>query len=139
MVSTLVAVYCVSPRLGTTIKTNCMKVKTGVLTEIYLFFKKGLGLVSPGHFVQDFSKKIFLNWPEVIVWFLLLEISPNICIVIVCYPVCDVIIFEFYLGFLIKPYFYMTTEQKFENLKNEKSFDSEMKSIFHHFKRPFSC
>ena len=45
-------------------------------------------------------------------------------IVIVCYPVCDVINFEIYLSFLTKPFSYMTkySEQKFKYLKNEKSF-----------------
>ena len=57
MVSTLVAVYCVSPRLGTTIKTNCMKVKTGVLTEIYLFFKKGSGTSFSRTFCAGFFKE----------------------------------------------------------------------------------
>ena len=38
------------------------------------FSEKGLGLVSPPHFVYDFSRKIFLmlhsiNWPNFIVWF----------------------------------------------------------------------
>ena len=51
---------------------------------------KGLGIVSPGHFIYDFSTKIFLmlysvNWPNFIVWLpLLLEILGNICVAIVC-------------------------------------------------------
>ena len=61
------------------------------------FSRKGLGLVSPSHFVNDFSRKIFLilysiNWPTFIVWLsLFLEISGNMCIVIACWPVCDVV------------------------------------------------
>ena len=52
--------------------------------------EKGLGLVSPPHFMYDFSKKMFLilhsiNWPSFIVWLsLLLEIWGNMCIKIVC-------------------------------------------------------
>ena len=48
------------------------------------FSEKGLGLVSPPHFVYDFSRKMFLmlhsiNWPNFIVWLpLLLEILGNV-------------------------------------------------------------
>ena len=57
------------------------------------------------------------------------------CIVIVFYPVCDVINLEIYLSFLIKPFSYMTknSEEKLKYLKNEKSFCVEIKSIFDHF------
>ena len=54
------------------------------------FSEKGLGLVSPPHFVYDFSRKMFLmlhyiNWPSFIVWVpSLLEILGNMCITIVC-------------------------------------------------------
>ena len=64
------------------------------------FLDKGLGIVSPGHFVYDFSRKIFLmsnsiNWPNFIVWLpLLLEILFNMCIAIVCWPGCDVMNFK---------------------------------------------
>ena len=48
-------------------------------------------------------------WPTIIVWSpLLLELLNNICIVIICFPVCDVINFEINFGFLIKPFSYMT-------------------------------
>ena len=49
-----------------------------------------LGIVSPAHFVYDFSTEIFLmlcsiNWPNFIVWLpLLLEILGNMYITIVC-------------------------------------------------------
>ena len=82
------------------------------------FSMKGLGLVSPIHFVNDFSRKIFvmlysINSPSLIVSLpLLMEISGYICIVIICYPVCDVINFEIYLSFLIKPFSYMTKNEK---------------------------
>ena len=54
------------------------------------FLDKGLGIVSPAHFVYDFPTKMFLmlysiNWPNFIAWLpLLLEILGNICIAIVC-------------------------------------------------------
>ena len=56
----------------------------------FVLLEKGLGIVSPPHFVYDFSRKMFLmlhfiNWPNFIVWFsLLLEILGNMCIAIVC-------------------------------------------------------
>ena len=67
---------------------------------------------------------------------LILKISGNVCIVIVCYPVCDVMNSEVYLFYLIlksfyfdlifltKPISYMikNSEQKFKYLKNKKSF-----------------
>ena len=53
------------------------------------FLKEGLGIVSPPHFVYDFSRKIFLmlhsiNWPSFIAWLpLLLDILGNMWIAIV--------------------------------------------------------
>ena len=50
---------------------------------------KGLGIVSSGHFMYNFSTKMFLmlystNWPTFIAWLpLLLEILSNMCIAIV--------------------------------------------------------
>ena len=93
------------------------------------FSEKGLGLVSPTHFVYDFSRKLFptlysINWPNFIVWLLLLlEILGNMCIGIVCFPGCNVMKFETKLIFLIKPFFYMNKKSalKFNYLENEKS------------------
>ena len=54
------------------------------------FLEKDLGIVSPPHFVHDFSTKLFLklyysNSPVFIAWLsLLLEILVNMCIAIVC-------------------------------------------------------
>ena len=66
------------------------------------FSKKGLGLVSPPHFVHDFfSRKVFSNWPSFFVWLpSLREILGSMCIAIVCLPGCDVINFEINLIFL---------------------------------------
>ena len=54
------------------------------------FLDKGLGILSPAHFVYDSSTKMFLmlysvNWPNFIdLLSLFLEILGNICIAIVC-------------------------------------------------------
>ena len=105
------------------------------------FSEKGLGLVSPPHFVHDFSRKMFLmllsiNRPNFIVWLpLLLEILGNMFITIACWPDCDVIKFEIKLITLIKPFWCMTkkSRQKLKHLENGKSFWSEIKIVFHHF------
>ena len=105
------------------------------------FSKKGLELVSPPHFADDFSKKIFLmlhsiNWPNFIVSLpFLLEILCNMCVAIVCFPGCDVINFEINLIFLIKLFWCMTkkSRQKLKYLEKEKSFWGEIKIIFDHF------
>ena len=75
------------------------------------FLDKGLGIVSPAHFVYDFSTKMFLmlystNWPYFIAWLpLRLEILGKMCIAIVCHPGCDVMDFEINLIFLMQPFF----------------------------------
>ena len=75
------------------------------------FLEKNLGIVSPPHFVYDFSKKIFFmlyftNWSNFIASLsLLLDILINMCIAIACFPGCDVRNFEIKLIFLIKPFF----------------------------------
>ena len=50
------------------------------------------------------------------------------------FPGCDVVNFETNLVLLIKSLFFMTkrSRQKLKYLENEKSFYSEIKSIFHH-------
>ena len=74
------------------------------------FLGKGLRIVSPPHFLNDFSKKMLLmlysiNWPNFIAWFpLLLEILGNMCIAIICFSIYDVINFEINHAFLIKPF-----------------------------------
>ena len=85
------------------------------LTWSFLFKKKGgLWLVSLSHFLHDFWRKIFLTlyatkWLNLIAWLpLLLEILGNMCIIITCFPVSDVIKFEITFSFRIKPFFYMT-------------------------------
>ena len=59
----------------------------------------------------------------------------NMCVVVICFPGCDVINLEINLIFLIKPFFFMNkiSRQKFKDLDNEKSFQGEIKSIFNRF------
>ena len=82
----------------------------------------------------------FINWPNFIVFLsfsnlipLLLEISGIMCIVIICFPVCDIMNFEFFFSFFKKLFSYVTkkSEQKFEYLKNKKN-------LFRWKKKPFS-
>ena len=132
MVSTLVSIYFGNPRLGHTAKSKLYQASGCWSRDIlnFNFFKKrSLRFVSALHSVHDFSRKVFLilysiKWPNFILWLsLLLEISGNMCIVIACYPVCDIMSFKIYLSFLIKPFFCMgkKSEQKFKYLKNGKS------------------
>ena len=94
-------------------------IKSKVLTtSFYLtwsfFLKKKRGLeqkeVPLPYLLHNFERKIFLalyfiNWPSVIVWLpLLLKISGDMCIAIICYPVCDVINFEINHSFRIRPF-----------------------------------
>ena len=66
------------------------------------------GIVSPPHFVYNFSTKMLLvlysiNWPNFIAWLpLLLQILGNRCVAIVFFPHCDLMDFEINLIFLIE-------------------------------------
>ena len=83
-------IICVGSRqLGHTIKTyHTSDCWSRDMLNFY-FLTKGLGLVSPPHFLHYFLGKLLLmlhsiNWPNFIVWLpLLLDISGNVCIVIV--------------------------------------------------------
>ena len=83
---------------------------------IFYFLEKGLGIVFPPYLVYDLSRKMFamlcyINWTNFIPSFLLLlEILNNICIAIISFQGCDVIIFEINLINII----------------------CEIKNIFHH-------
>ena len=87
------------------------------------FLDKGLGIVSPTHFVYDFSTKMFLmlysiNWPNLIAWLpLLLEVLG-----IMCLPCCDVMDVKINLTFLIKPFFLHDQKIMIKTLANEKKF-----------------
>ena len=88
-------------------------------------------------FLHDFWRNIFLllyfmNWPSFIARLALLyEILGNMCIVIVCEPVCD-INFEINFVFLIKPFFCMNkkSRKRFKYLESQKIF--EIKTLFYH-------
>ena len=86
----------------------------------FWFSEKGLGIVSPPHFMYDVSRKMFLvlyfiNWPNFSVWLpLLLEILCNMCIAIVCFPGCDVLNFQIRLQFQ-RAFSYKKLPQTWEN------------------------
>ena len=94
------------------------------LTWTFLKNKGRSGLFYLSHFLHDFWRKIFLTlyaikWLNLIAWLpLLLEILGNMCIIITCSPVCDVIKFEITFSFLISSHF--PTWPKCQD--NEKSF-----------------
>ena len=78
---------------------------------------------------NDFSRKIFLmlyyyDWPNFIGWLsLLLGISGNMYIVIVCSPGCEIINFTVYFSFLIQTIFY---DQKF---RTKVQISQELKEV----------
>ena len=94
---------------------NTLKLSVDYLFLTHIkFFKKtkrGLELVSLVHFLWDVWRKLFLvlssvTWPNFMTWLpLFREILGNTCIVIVCWPGCDVIYFKINHIFLIKPFF----------------------------------
>ena len=138
MVWSLVLIYFDSPRFG--IQQNNLDYCSRDILN-FDFLGKSPVIVSQPHSVYDFSKKMFLmlnsiNWPNFMVWLpLRLEILGKMCIAIVCFPGCDAINFEMNLIFLIKPFFYISkkSRQTVKYLENEKSFQGEMKNIFHYF------
>ena len=119
--------YCLSSwGLPKVIET---KLQTTRFYFIWSFFKKrDLELVSLTHFLHDFWRRIFLllnsiTWPYFNVWLpLLREILDNMCIVIVCWPGCDVLNFQIIFIFLIKPVFFTwpKTQDKNVNILRKK-------------------
>ena len=94
-----------------------------------------LKLVSLPYFQHDFIKNIshiiyFIDWLS-----LIFKMLVNICTVIIFCPVCDVTNFKINLTLLVKLLFYITKKsgQKYTYLKNGKSFQHEIQSIFHQF------
>ena len=83
---------------------------------IFDFLEKFLGIVSPTNLVYNFLRKMFLmlysmNWPNVIVWLLLLlEVLGNVCIAIVCFPRWDVIYFKINLIVIIRLFLFMSNK-----------------------------
>ena len=74
MVPSLVPIYFDSSQLVHAIKTNYIKLQTIDPGDIlnFNFAEQRLGLVSPPHFVYDFSRKLLhmlrsIKWPNFIV------------------------------------------------------------------------
>ena len=98
------------------------------------------------HLTLSFFKNIFLlqysiNWPSLIAWLsLICEILGNMCIAIVCKPVCEVMNFEVKPIFLIKPFSLhnqkVVTKTKLSWKRKELLRWNEKKN--HHFKRAFN-
>ena len=132
MTCNLVSIYFDSSQLG--IQKKKLYKTLGYWSRDMLdfnFSEKGLRLVSPPHFVDDFPRKMLLvlhsiNWPNFIVWLpLLLEILGNMCITIVCWPGCDVIKFEIDLIFLMKLFYYITKKSRknLNTLRTKSAFE----------------
>ena len=74
-----------------------------------------------------------INWPNFIAWLTLrLEILGNMCIVIICCPLCNAINFEINLSFFVKPSSYMTKKAmtKIKYLKTELVWNKKYFSWF---------
>ena len=104
------------------------------------FLEKGLRIVSPPHFVNDFSREVFLlvhsiNWSSFIVWLsLLFEILDNMCIATACFPGFHVINFEINLSNQIFFLHDQSQDQNLKILRTKKRFLGEIKGIFIIFK-----
>ena len=136
MVSTLVSLCFGSSRLGHTVKTNCIKLNTVESRDMldFWFFKKEFGTRLSTTFCGWLYKKKICYilywsnyWSNFIVWLLLLlEISGNICLVFVYYPVCDVVNFEINLSFFVKLFSYITKKTK---QKSQEAFSIILKGL----------
>ena len=85
------------------------------------------------YFLQDFSKKNIFHGPTFIVWLRLrLEILCNVCIVIICFLVCDVVKSENKVSFLIKPLPYITkiVRTSFNILRMKRAVKMKWKSFW---------
>ena len=100
--------------------------------------KRGLELVFLPQFLLNFWRKIFvllyfINWPNFIVWLLLLcEIFDNMCLAIVCKPSCDAMNFEVNLILLIKSFFLHD-----QNVVTKTKISSERKELLRWNKKAF--
>ena len=91
------------------------------------FLVKGPGLVSPPHFFYNILRKFFLIYillRDQISLPLLLEISGNMCMVIIWFPVGGIIDFEINLSFLIWLFSYMTNLNIFRKKSVSKVINS---------------
>ena len=110
VVSTLFSIYLDSPQHRNTKETSCVNFRLLIQRFDQFSFLKGSGT---GHFVYIFFRKTFfllysINWPDFIVWLLLLlELLGNICIEIICFLVY-LLNFEIIPSLLMKSFFYTT-------------------------------
>ena len=76
--------------------TICFYFIWSFFKKIFLKTKTSLTASFSAWFLQkNISDVMFINWSNLIAWSsLLFEISGNVFIIIVCYPVCDVMNFE---------------------------------------------
>ena len=78
------------------------------ICSILIFYRRIWNLLLHHMIFQKNNFSCYINWPHIIVWLpLLLGILNNICIVIIYYPVSNVINFEINLSFVIKQFFYI--------------------------------
>ena len=107
-------IMCPSQDQPKYVKSKVSAICFFIYIKLFYKIKDGLELVSLPHFLRNIWRKIFItlyliNWSNVIAWLpLILEILSNMCIVIICCPVCDVINFGINLNLLIKPFLYIT-------------------------------
>ena len=86
-----------------------------------------------GFWRKAFLKLYSITWRSFIARLLLvLEILDKMCIVIICFPVCEVMHFEINLSILIKPFF---TSPKRQNKKRntfriKRTFNIKQKAFF---------
>ena len=107
------------------------------------FSEKGLGIVSPSHFVHDFPRKMFLRKVRCLIAFTSQDIgqyvyynslrlqsvtsySLKLTMINLLYPINS-------FCYMIKK-----SRQKLKYLEYKKSFWGEIKSIFYHFQMDFS-
>ena len=104
------------------------------LYKAFLKNKKRSGISLPASFSAWFLKKLFLllysiNWPNFVFWWsLLCEIFGNMCIVIGCYPGCNVINFEINPTFLIK-LFFQSQDKNLNILRTKRAFKKKLKVL----------
>ena len=110
-------------------KSSLLKyIETKVQITCFYLFRKQKETIwnySPCSFSAWFLKKSHtgrcltlypINWRNFIVWLsLLLEMLGNMCIVIVCFPDCDIITFESNVSFHIKSFSHMAKKVSTKN------------------------
>ena len=142
MVCSLVSIHFDSPQLS--IQNNCINLST-ILIQRYAqfgFFRKGSGNSFPPHLFPPyvwFLRKMFvmlcsINWLIFVVWLLYVLRYWTICVLKLFLISLWRRKFWNWAIFLIKPFLCMTKKSRQEKyFDNEKSFQGEIKSIFHRF------